>query len=137
MKVRISQDELWPDYRIVEKYGHEVEATPEQVERWTKAAADYERARDEMGALWDAADDLEQERKAHAKAEREAAEKARQAEARANAERARKAQDARWERLKRDGGTVYDSAGNPIARLDRGIAGPTVRLIEDAPGQDS
>lgn len=124
-KVRIDTNERWPDYSVVgERYGVEVEATEEQVTRWTEAATQYEAAQDEMGELYDAAAKAEAERVAQAKAEREAAENAerqRVAHERESGAKARQAKEAAmWEQIQASGGVVYDAEGKRIGKIQGG-----------------
>lgn len=54
MKVRIAIEEAYPTYAVRRTIGHEVEVSPEQVERWAEVEEAYEAAQREMSALYDA-----------------------------------------------------------------------------------
>lgn len=119
--IRIDADERYPTFSVREKYGHEVTATGDQLERWAKAEQAYNEAQREMEALWEEAEAAERAERERIKSEQEAAAKAaRKAEsqritkvnAKYNAARARLA-DAE----------VYDADGNPVGRVRSGSFG--------------
>lgn len=123
-KVRIDSDEWYPVYSLRDDerpYGHEIEATDEQVARWEAASAAFQAAQEEMGALFDVAEDKAREAQARAKAEKEAAEKVErkraEVERRAAAKDRERRQEAMWERIKESGGKVYDANGNPVGTV--------------------
>lgn len=121
MKVRIDADERYPTYSIREKYGHEVEVTPEQVERWTKAEEAYNEAQEEMDVLWERAEAAERVERERIKAEQEAAAKAaRKAESQRVAKRNAK-YEAACARLA--DAEVYDADGKPVGRIRSGSFG--------------
>lgn len=129
-KVRIDSDEWYPVYSVTESetFGYEVEATPEQTERWMLAFAAFSEAQDEIGELYDAAHEADMARRAKEKADREAAEKAerervaRERDAEARAEQARR--DAMWQQIQESGGVVYDAAGNQIGTVEPARSAP-------------
>ena len=108
-KVRIDEDERWPTYFLRDDYGYEVEASPEQVERWERVAREYDAAQKEMSALHHQAEKAERERLQAEREERERQE-------REAAERRKAASD-------RMVGTVYDEHGNPVGEVRRGLTG--------------
>lgn len=136
MKVRIDADERYPTYSIRETYGHEVEATPEQVERWAKAEAAYNDTQDEMDALWKAAEAVEQAERRRIKAEREeAAEAARKAEANRIAKRNAEYAAARKRLADAE---VYDADGNPVGRARADSFGLRLDVdLDNTPRQES
>lgn len=126
-RIRIDSDERYPDYSIrSDTYGHEVEATDDQIARWAAAAEAYAAAQDEMGDLYEAAEAAERQRKADEKVQREAREKAEREEQRRNREAESRQRNAATERML---GTVYDADGNPVGEVSRSHQGLTVRPI--------
>lgn len=127
MKVRITESERWPTYFVTDSiHGMEVEATPEQVERWRAATEAFDAAQDEMSELHEAAASVEMERQAREQAEREAKKKAEREVARQLATEARRKREAAVARLL---GTVYDADGNPVGQVEESHAGLQVRPI--------
>lgn len=55
MKVYVVLDEAWPDYHVQPDQPnyqcHEIDATPEQVERWARIRKDYDERHEEIRAL--------------------------------------------------------------------------------------
>lgn len=56
MIVYVSRDERWPDYYASDKdsFGHPIEVREEQFKRWQEASDAYDKAQDEIEALWEA-----------------------------------------------------------------------------------
>lgn len=97
-KVRIDPDEWYPVYSVVDSgrpYGHEVDATDEQIERWNAARMSFQAAQDEMHTLYE-----------RVAAERRSAQE----------ERERK-RDEMWRQIQESGGHVYDANGNHIGTV--------------------
>lgn len=121
----MSADERYPVYTLTESpYCNEaVEVTDEQVDRWTRAQGEFEKAQDEMGEIYEAAARLSRERREREKARLArlaAAEKARlKAAQQAREKEQREREDAAWSKLSEQGGRVYDADGNVIGTLGR------------------
>lgn len=133
MKVRIDADERHPVYGVREKYGHEVDATPEQIERWRAAEAAFDAAQEEMEALYDAAGAAAQAERDRIKAEEQAV-----AEAEREAERQRIAKrNAKYNaaRARLAGAEVFDADGNPVGRVQSGTFGLTLDVALDTDEQ--
>lgn len=122
MKVRIDSDERYPCYSTRADHGHEVEATPEQVARWEAAKREYNAAQDEMGALYEAAEDAHRAEKARIKAEREAAEKAERKRVEQERRKAAARREAKRAKI-REAGVVYDAEGNRLGVVREGSFG--------------
>lgn len=116
--VRVHAGELYPVYSLQDRYGHEVEATPEQVARWVAATEAFKAAQSEMGELYEAAETAEVERKQQqkerAEAERKAAEDAERKERQRAQRKAEKARAKLKDQLAASGGVVYDAEGKPL-----------------------
>lgn len=121
MRVNIDADERYPTYSIRgDQFGLEVEATDEQVARWNSATEAFNAAQDEMGDLYEAAEQRRREQIEAAKVEQAAREKAEREERRRKAEKESRARRAAVERML---GTVYDASGNPVGEVTEGSMG--------------
>lgn len=123
-KVRIDPDEWYPVYSVVDSgrpYGHEVDATDEQIERWNAARMSFQAAQDEMHTLYERAANEARELAARIRAEKEAAEKAERervaAERRSAQEERERKRDEMWRQIQESGGHVYDAKGNHIGTV--------------------
>ncbi|RNL66258.1 hypothetical protein EFK50_01125 [Nocardioides marmoriginsengisoli] len=121
MKTRIDADEWYPVYSIRPDGEHEVEASPDQVDRWKRTFDEFTRAQGELAALYEAAQQVARERAEQKRKDREAAEQeerrriAREREAEAATRNAALA--AMWDRINATNGVVYDAKGNPIGTV--------------------
>lgn len=116
------EGDRYPVYALAsERVGYEVEAAPDQIERWRQVQQAWETAQDEMADLFRAAEEQEEARReeeaarreAEQRAERERVERERREAAEARAAVAREARD----RLEASGGVVYDAEGNRIGTV--------------------
>jgi membrane protein involved in colicin uptake len=114
-KVRIDEAEWYPVYSVRDQYGYEVEASSEQVARWSAALVEFLEVQEEMGRLYSAAEAAERAERERVKAEEEAAERTRQA-VRVKESRARLAR-AKATRDRLVGATVYDKDGAPVGKV--------------------
>lgn len=123
MKIRIDSDEWYPVYsvRSDDKYGYEVEATPEQIDRWKAAEEAFSVAQQEMGELHETAEAVARAQAANDRAEKEAREKAERKrladERRAAAATKERERASMWQQINESGGYVYDARGRRVGRV--------------------